>query len=116
MVLHVIAFFGSRGVFCYTPAGELVWQNDLMPPHMNNNIVNAASGIYDVMPTPGLCRAWFGRVLSLRGISDSRNSQSRHNHRLSKNASSGSGGRNRSGTAFEAVACASAFSLSCMSA
>jgi outer membrane protein assembly factor BamB len=26
---HVIAFFGSRGVYCYTHDGQLVWQKDL---------------------------------------------------------------------------------------
>ncbi|MCP5110829.1 MAG: PQQ-binding-like beta-propeller repeat protein [bacterium] len=26
---HVIAFFGSRGVYCYTMDGELVWKKDL---------------------------------------------------------------------------------------
>src|SRR5689334_1039626 len=26
---HVIAFFGSRGVFCYTLDGQLVWQKDM---------------------------------------------------------------------------------------
>src|SRR6185369_4683226 len=31
---HVIAFFGSRGVYCYTVDGELVWKKDLMPLHM----------------------------------------------------------------------------------
>ena len=31
---HVIAFFGSRGVYCYTLAGELVWQKDFGPLRM----------------------------------------------------------------------------------
>src|SRR5579864_1795182 len=70
----------------------------------------------EVMPTPGLCRARVGRVLRLRRISASRYSRSRHNQRLSKNASRESGGWKRSGTAFDAAACASAFSLSCISA
>jgi hypothetical protein len=83
---------------------------------IDNNIVNAAGGICGVMPTPGLCRARVGRVLRLRRISASQYSRSRHNQRLSKNASRESGGRKRSGTAFDAVACASAFSLSCISA
>ena len=26
---HVIAFFGSRGVYCYTLDGKLVWEKDL---------------------------------------------------------------------------------------
>jgi outer membrane protein assembly factor BamB len=39
---HVIAFFGSRGVYCYTLAGELVWEKDLMPLHMNNNFGEGA--------------------------------------------------------------------------
>ena len=39
---HVIAFFGSRGVFCYTLDGELVWQKELMPLHMNNNFGEGA--------------------------------------------------------------------------
>src|SRR6185295_2618980 len=33
---HVIAFFGSRGVYCYTLDGELVWKKDMVPLHMNN--------------------------------------------------------------------------------
>jgi outer membrane protein assembly factor BamB len=32
---HVIAFFGSRGVYCYTLDGELVWKKDLPPLHMH---------------------------------------------------------------------------------
>jgi outer membrane protein assembly factor BamB len=39
---HVIAFFGSRGVYCYTLNGELVWKKDLMPLHMNNSFGEGA--------------------------------------------------------------------------
>jgi outer membrane protein assembly factor BamB len=39
---HVIAFFGSRGVYSYTLDGELVWQKDLMPLHMNNTFGEGA--------------------------------------------------------------------------
>lgn len=31
---HVYAFFGSRGLYCYTLAGELVWQKDFGPLRM----------------------------------------------------------------------------------
>jgi len=83
---------------------------------IDNNGANAASGICGVMPTPGLCRAGIVQTLRFRRISDSGGSATRHNHRLSRKASSESGGRKRSGTALDGVACASAFSLSRMSA
>jgi hypothetical protein len=60
---------------------------------IDNNRVNAARGINQVMPPPVLCRApkrWrrtSGRFLAFGDISV------RHNHRLSKKASSRSGGR-----------------------
>jgi outer membrane protein assembly factor BamB len=39
---HVIAFFGSRGVYCYTLTGDLVWKKDMMPLQMNNNFGEGA--------------------------------------------------------------------------
>jgi outer membrane protein assembly factor BamB len=39
---QVIAFFGSRGIYCYTLDGQLVWEKDLMPLHMNNNFGEGA--------------------------------------------------------------------------
>ena len=83
---------------------------------IDNNIVNAARGIDDVMPTSGLCRVGVAEQQSARRISDFRGSFCRHNHRLSRKASKGSGGRKRSGARPDEVACASARSLSCMSA
>ncbi|HET6179455.1 MAG TPA: IS66 family transposase, partial [Candidatus Sulfotelmatobacter sp.] len=64
---------------------------------LDNNIVTAARGSDEVMPTPGLCRAAVMRSYCLRRFSDFRGSFGRHNHRLSKKASNGSGGRKRSG-------------------
>ena len=83
---------------------------------IDNNAANAASGICRVMPTPGLCRAGIVQTPRGRRISDSGVFVARHNHRLSRKASSESVGRKRSGTALDGVACASAFSLSRMSA
>ena len=83
---------------------------------IDNNIVTAASGSDDVMPTAGLCRVGLAEQRRLRRISDFRGSVCRHNHRLSRKASKGSGGRNRSGARPDEVACASARSFSCMSA
>jgi hypothetical protein len=60
---------------------------------IDNNLVNAARGINQVMPPPVLCRVakrWrriSGRFLAFGNIGV------RHNHRLSKKASSRSGGR-----------------------
>ncbi len=70
----------------------------------------------DVMPTPGLCRAGITWMARLRGRSYFRASVTRHNHNASRKASSESSGRNRSGGALVDVACASAFSLSSISA
>jgi len=70
----------------------------------------------DVMPTPGLCRAETLWMLRSGRISDARDRKTRHNHRPSKKARSESVGRKRTGTAPDGAACASAFSLSCMSA
>jgi outer membrane protein assembly factor BamB len=39
---HVIAFFGSRGIYCYTLDGDLVWKKELPPLHMNNNFGEGA--------------------------------------------------------------------------
>jgi hypothetical protein len=69
-----------------------------------------------VMPTAGLCRVGLAEHRPLRWISDFRGSVGRHNHRLSRKASKGSGGRNRSGASPDEVACASARSFNCMSA
>jgi len=84
------------------------------PP--DNNICTAARGSADVMPLPGLCRVGVAEQRLLRRISDFRGEVCRHNHRLSRKASKGSGGRNRSGVSPDGVACASARSFSCMSA
>jgi len=83
---------------------------------LDNNICTAARGSANVMPTPGLCRAAVVRSYCLRRFSDFRGSFGRHNHRLSKKASNGSGGRKRSGARPDELAWASARSLSCMSA
>jgi outer membrane protein assembly factor BamB len=39
---HVIAFFGSRGLYCYTLDGTLVWQKDFGPLRMYNNFGEGA--------------------------------------------------------------------------
>ena len=39
---HVIAFFGSHGVYCYTLDGQLVWEKELTPLHMNYNFGEGA--------------------------------------------------------------------------
>jgi transposase len=83
---------------------------------LDNNVVTAVHGSDDAMPTPGLCRAGVVWSYCLRRFPDFRGSVSRHNHRLSKNASKGSGGRKRSGVSPDEVAWASARSLSCISA
>src|SRR5436190_22087223 len=38
----LFAFFGSRGLYCYTLAGELVWQKDFGPLRMYNNFGEGA--------------------------------------------------------------------------
>jgi hypothetical protein len=83
---------------------------------IDNNICTAARGSAKVMPTPGLCRVGLAAWSRVRRISAFRRSAWRHNHKLSKNASSGSGGWNRSGVRPDEVAWASARSLSFMSA
>jgi Transposase IS66 family len=83
---------------------------------IDNNATTAARGSDDIMPPPGLCRAGIQHTPLLRGISDFRVGAYRHNHRLSRKASNASGGRKRAGTTPEGLACAKAFSLSCMSA
>jgi hypothetical protein len=83
---------------------------------LDNNLVTAARGSGDVMPTAELCHVGLAAHRRLRRISDFRGSVCRHNHRLSRNASKGSGGRNRSGASPDEVACASARCFSCMSA
>jgi hypothetical protein len=83
---------------------------------LDNNLVTTEHGSDKIMPTPGLCRAGVVWSYCLRRFSDFRGSVSRHNHRLSKKASKGSGGRKRSGVSPDEVAWASARSLSCISA
>ena len=39
---HLFAFFGSRGLYCYTLAGELVWQKDFGALRMYNNFGEGA--------------------------------------------------------------------------
>jgi len=39
---HVIAFFGSRGVYCYTHDGQLVWEKDFGPLRMFNGFGEGA--------------------------------------------------------------------------
>ena len=39
---HVFAFFGSRGLYCYTLDGNLVWQKDFGPLRMYNNFGEGA--------------------------------------------------------------------------
>ena len=39
---HVIAFFGSRGLYCYTLDGTLVWQKDFGPLRMYNDFGEGA--------------------------------------------------------------------------
>jgi hypothetical protein len=83
---------------------------------LDNNIVTAARGSDDVMPTARLCRVGVAEQRLARRISGFRGVVCRNNHRLSRKASKGSGGRNRSGVSPDGVACASARSFSCMSA
>ena len=83
---------------------------------LDNNICTAARGSANVMPTPGLCRVGVSQRTILRRFSDFRGSVCRHNHRLSRKASNGSGGRKRSGVSPDEVAWASARSLSSISA
>jgi len=83
---------------------------------LDNNLCTAARGSAKVMPTAGLCRAGILVCRSSRRVPGFRGSICRHNHRLSRKASKGSGGRKRSGKSPEEVACASARSLICMSA
>ncbi len=81
---------------------------------LDNNICYAASGITDIMPTPGLCRiANFIRFnwSKLRWTPYSHGSFNRHNQRLSRNVSKGSSGRYRSGMEPLAVVWARACSL-----
>jgi hypothetical protein len=83
---------------------------------LDNNIVTAARGSAKIMPTARLCRVGVSEQCLARRISGFRGVVCRHNHRLSRKASKGSGGRNRSGVSPDGVACASARSFSCMSA
>src|SRR6185436_8341342 len=39
---HLIAYFGSRGLYCYTLDGTLVWQKDFGPLRMYNNFGEGA--------------------------------------------------------------------------
>src|SRR5207245_71405 len=39
---HVIAFFGSRGLYCYTMDGQLVWEKDLGPMKIFNSFGEGA--------------------------------------------------------------------------
>ena len=39
---YLYAFFGSRGLFCYTLAGDLVWQKDFAPLRMYNSFGEGA--------------------------------------------------------------------------
>src|SRR5207249_2589821 len=39
---HIIAYFGSRGVYCYTHDGQLVWQKDLGKLSMYNTFGEGA--------------------------------------------------------------------------
>ena len=83
---------------------------------MDNNAANAARGISQVMPIPGLCRARICQWSRFGRISDSCDCETRHNHRPSRKVSRESVGWKRSGTAPDGAACASALSLSCISA
>src|ERR1051325_9613644 len=44
---HLIAFFGSRGLYCYTMAGELVWQKDFGELRMFMNFGEGAWTVLD---------------------------------------------------------------------
>ena len=79
---------------------------------IDNNGANAASGITEGMPTSGLCRHFNRGSRS----TDVRTTCNRHNQRPSRKARRRSGGRYRLGTAPDGLECASARSLSCMSA
>src|SRR5580658_3883736 len=85
-------------------------------PIATTNRHTADGSFGGIMPTPGLCRAEILWMLRSGRISDPRDCETRHNHRPSKKARSESVGRKRSGTAPDGAACASAFSLSCISA
>ncbi|HQU71247.1 MAG TPA: PQQ-binding-like beta-propeller repeat protein [Calditrichia bacterium] len=40
---HVFAYFGSRGIFCYTPDGQRVWQTDLGDMQTRNGFGEGSS-------------------------------------------------------------------------
>jgi hypothetical protein len=83
---------------------------------LDNNLCTAARGSAEIMPPAGLCRVGVVECRSSRRIAGSRFSVWRHNHRLSRKASKGSGGRKWSGARPDEVACASARSFNCISA
>ena len=83
---------------------------------LDNNVCTAARGSAQVMPTAGLCRVGVTVRRRSRRISAFRRAACRHNHRPSRKASKGSGGRKRSGVRPDEVEWASARSLSRMSA
>jgi len=100
------------------PNGILAFMRDFAVP-FTNNWSHAAGGMRPVMPPARLCRV--GRVsasvrLALRRIPRSGGVVRRHDHRLSRKVTRASGGRYRSGTRPLGLACASARSLSRMSA
>lgn len=100
----------SLAAFAQTPVVQAVFNS-------TDNSMNLCPGtLATIMPIPGLCRVKITWMLDRRRISHSRDRETRHNHKASKKASSESVGRKRSGTAPDGAACASAFSLSCMSA
>ena len=39
---HVVAFFGSRGLYCYSPEGRLLWSREMPQLHMNNGFGEGA--------------------------------------------------------------------------
>jgi len=72
---------------------------------LDNNTAYAGPGITQVMPRPGLCRVGVRKRGQGRGIPGPWRNQSRHNdHRLLRNVSRLSDGRNRAGLAPEGSA------------
>jgi len=82
----------------------------------DNNLTHAASGMSQVMPTPGLCRVPRRADTTVGRITVPGQPICRHYQRPSRKASKGSGGLYRVGARPLALACASARSLSRMSA
>jgi hypothetical protein len=83
---------------------------------IDNNHLHAASGMNRIMPIPGLCCVFGIEDATVRRILVPDRSSYRHDQRLSRTASNGSGGWYRVGRTPLSSVRVSARSLSCMSA